>query len=374
MTSPTILDKMTCAWCDANGSQQKCYRCKDGCRQPNLAERPPNGSPRVFNMNVTPTNSFLPRVIRRNGAFVTVNGCCSSLTAGAEFAFPNDRSDTHGIYQWRRYDREHTSTSASLRTCSNPSFPDVCYIYGPITRCQYTHKNARACVLGWRQIALITSATLYISRTQPRYGCGEENQCNHRLSLVIDGQIGVTWATQNTQGSTRTLDATAPFCELPHGCVGNSSSNWPVGSPPAFRPDLVSVTMHNFRQVFRRSVSELQFPMVFNAGNAVSVACGPQCAEAFSGFGPTFGNPPEFVCSPLDDLPPVFGDDLTNYDDCLEAGCEDLCAGFIGGTGFINTRTGGTNTFVSSTDSGVTTDPDSKPNTTLPTEYTVELW
>lgn len=372
MTS-TIVDKLTCAWCAADGSQKKCYRCKDACRQPNFAERQPNVADRWWSMIVTPTNSFLPRAKRVFGPFDTVNGCCSSITAFPEFGFPNDRSDTHGTYQWRRYEREHTSTSAILRTCSNPSFPTVCYIYGPITRCQYTHKTARACVLGWRQVALITSATLYISRTQPRYGCGEEDQCSHRLSLVVDGQIGVTWAIQNTQGSTRTLDATAPFCELPHGCASNQTSNWPVGSPPAFRPDLVSVTMHSFRQVFRRSVSQLEFPMVFNTGNSVSVACGPQCAESISGFGPTFGDPPAFVCSPLDDLPPVFGDDLTNYDDCIEAGCEDLCDGFIGGTGFTNTRTGGMNTLVSSTDSGVTTDPDSKPNTTLPTEYTVEL-
>ena len=267
MTSPTILDKMTCAWCDANGSQQKCYRCKDGCRQPNLAERPPNGTPRRFNMNVTPTNSFLPRVTRRNGPFVTVNGCCSSIVAEPEFGFPDDRSDAHGSYK-------------VLKCAENFPYP------------------AYACVQGWRRIALITSAKLYISRTQPRYGCGEENQCSYRLSLVIDGEIGVTWATQCRNGE----------------------------SPPVFDPNLVSVTLHAFRQVFRRSVSQLEFPMVFNTGNSVSVACGPQCAESFSGFTPTFSDPPDLSCN---------------------LGAE----------------------------SDVTFHPDnSKPNPTLPTEYTVELW
>ena len=373
MTS-TIIEGMTCAWCDADGTQKKCYRCRDACRQPKLRDR-------QWTFQVTPNTGLLPFVICApsppwnetcNPNFVTVNGCCSSITAFARPA-PNDRSDTNGLYRWRRYQRNFTSVRHHWAICTNPSLPGSCKIIGPVETCRYNGQEAFGCSQGWRMRAGITTAKLYISRTQPRYGCSEPDECRYRVALVIDGEIGVTWGTQYTQGSQTTVISSSPFCDytLSETCESGASEFWPVGSPPPFNPSLLSVTMHPFRQVLRRSVNTLEFPMTFNQDNAVGLSCGPQCAAAISAITPTFGDPPAFVCNAFDELPsdPDGLEDAENSL-CTPTSCDDP---FCDPPNFVNVGTAFVQTLTGSSDSGIVT-PGSLPNTTFPTEYTVELY
>jgi hypothetical protein len=362
MTS-TIIEGLTCAWCDANGSQKKCYRCRDACRQPRLNDR-------LYSMQVTGNNGLLPFAVVQDASFTTVNGCCSSVTAFPRPA-PNDRSETSGVYQWRRLSQTYTSVDWIWATCVNPSTGECRYI-PPVERCRSTFQTALGCALGWRRIAGITSAKLYISRTQPRYGCDEPDECRYRIALVIEGEIGVTWGTQYTQGSQTTVISSNPFCDLPANCVSGTSGIWPVGSPPPFDPSRLSVTMHPFRLVLRRSIDTLEFPMVFNQDNAVGLSCGPQCAAAISAITPTFGDPPALTCGPLFDLgstpPPDFDNDEVNL--CTETTCDDT---FCDHPNLITTSGSQENTLTGSTDSGVVT-PGLLPDTAFPTEWTVELY
>jgi hypothetical protein len=222
-------------------------------------------------------------------------------------------------------------------------------------------------------IAGITQAKLYISRTQPRYGCDEYNQCRYRLALVIEGEIGLTWATQISGGQNITVNSSGSFCGESYPCSDGSGPNgaWPVGSPPAFNAASVSVTMHQFRQVFRRSVDTLEFPMTFDGSNGVGVSCGPQCAASIGSFGPTFGDPPAFICDPPDDIPGDTGFDTGSVSSCTAISCADqetYCTAYSN----IMDHTSYRNTLTGSSDSGVVT-PGSLPDPTLPTSYLVEL-
>jgi hypothetical protein len=361
MTS-TIIEGMTCAWCDANGSQKKCYRCRDACRQPRLNNR-------LYSMQVTGNNGLLPFAVVYDASFATVNGCCSSITAFPRAA-PNDLSDANGIYKWRRYGRTYTSVDYDWAICTNPSLPGPCKIIGPIETCRSTYQTALGCVLGWRLRAGITTARLYISRTQPGYGCDEPDECRYRLALVIEGQIGLTWATQVTQGSQTTVISSSQFCDQPGQCSNSTSGVWPVGSPPPFNPSLLSVTLHPFRLVLRRSVDTLEFPMVFNQENAVGLSCGPRCAAEISAFSPTFGDPPDFTCTDFD-VPSDSGNlDTAETSLCTPTSCDDP---FCDPPNSINYFSGFENTLTGSTDSGVVT-PGLLPDTAFPTEWTVELY
>lgn len=368
----TTIEKMTCTWCDADGTQKKCYRCKDACRHPDLAGD--------WYMKVTPNTGLLPYVICTPppdasqllcSNFTRVNACCSSITANPRAA-PNNRSDTNGVYKWRRYGRTYASYVDRTRVCTNAS-SGLCYRIGPTQVCSLTVEYARACVLGWRMIAGITQAKLYISRTQPRYGCDEYNQCRYRLALVIEGEIGLTWATQISGGQNITVNSSGSFCGESYPCSDGSGPNgaWPVGSPPAFNAASVSVTMHQFRQVFRRSVDTLEFPMTFDGSNGVGVSCGPQCAASIGSFGPTFGDPPAFICDPPDDIPGDTGFDTGSVSSCTAISCADqetYCTAYSN----IMDHTSYRNTLTGSSDSGVVT-PGSLPDPTLPTSYLVEL-
>jgi hypothetical protein len=193
------------------------------------------------------------------------------------------------------------------------------------------------------------------------------------LALVIDGQIGVTWGTQYTQGSQTTVVSSSPFCDFPLSstCETGSSELWPVGSPPPFDPSRLSVTLHPFRQVFRRSVNTLEFPMVFNQDNAVGLSCGPQCAAAISAITPTFADPPAFVCNTFDELPSdPDGFDNADVSLCTPTSCDDP---FCDPPNLINFFQSIEQTLTGSTDSGVVT-PGSLPPTAFPTEWTVELY
>ena len=371
MTS-TIIEGQTCAWCDADGTQKKCYQCKDACRQPKLRDR-------QWTFQVTGNNGLLPFVFCApsppwnetcNPNFVTVNGCCSSITAFARPA-PNNRSETSGVYRWRRYERTYLEKQFKWAICTNPSLPGSCKIIGPVEICRSTFQTAIGCALGWRRIAGITSATLYISRTKPRYGCDEPDECRYRVALVIEGEIGVTWATQYTQGSQTTLISSAPFCDESSNCFQGTQGVWPVGSPPPFDPSRLSVTMHPFRSVLRRSVNTLEFPMVFNQDNAVGLSCGPQCAASISAITPTFGDPPAFVCNALDEPPADSGNlDTEEISLCTPTSCDDP---FCDPPNVVNVNSGFENTLTGSSDSGIVT-PGNLPDTAFPTEYTVELY
>ena len=371
MTS-TIIEGLTCAWCDANGSQKKCYRCRDACRQPRLNDR-------QWTIQVTGNNGLLPFAFCApsppwnetcNPNFVTVNGCCSSITAFPRPA-PNDLSDINGLYRWRRYQRNFTSVLTEWAVCTNPSLPGPCKIIGPIETCRTNSQEAFGCAQGWRLRAGITTARLYISRTQPRYGCDEPDECRYRLALVIDGQIGLTWGTQYTQGSQTTVVSSAPFCDLSSTCETGSSEFWPVGSPPPFDASRLSVTLHPFRLVLRRSVATLEFPMVFNQDNAVGLSCGPQCAAAISAITPAFADPPAFVCNTFDELPSdPDGFDNADVSLCTPTSCDDP---FCDPPNFINFFQSIEQTLTGSTDSGIVT-PGSLPPTAFPTEWTVELY
>lgn len=368
----TIIDAQTCAWCDADGTQKKCYRCKDACRQPRLHDR-------QWTFQVTGNNGLLPFVfcapsppwnLTCNPQFSAVNGCCSRITAFPRLA-PNNRSETSGVYQWRRISHTYSSIDYVWATCSNPSTGECRYI-PPVKRCASTVQTALGCALGWRRIAGMTSASLYISRTKPRYGCSEDDECRYRVALVIEGEIGVTWGTQYTQGSQTAVVSSDPFCDLPATCVSGTSGIWPVGSPPPFDPARFAVTMHPFRSVLRRSVSSLAFPMVFNQDNAVGLSCGPQCAASISAITPTFGTPPELTCGPLMDLgsnpPPDFDNDTVNL--CTPTACDDP---FCDPPNFFNLGFSQENTLIGSSDSGLVT-PGNLPDTAFPTQYTVELY
>lgn len=323
-------------------------------------------------MKVTGNTGLLPFVVAYDASFVTVNGCCSSITAFARPA-PNDRSETSGVYRWRRYQRNFTSVVRYWATCTNPSLSGSCRIIGPIETCRANGQEAFGCALGWRRIAGMTSSTLYISRTEPRYGCSEPDECRYRLALVIEGEIGVTWGTQYTQGSQTTVVSSSPFCDFPLSstCESGASEFWPVGSPPPFDPSRLSVTMHPFRQVLRRSVNTLEFPMIFNQANAVGLSCGPQCAAAISAITPTFSDPPAFVCNAFDELPSNPNDfDAAENSICTPTSCDDP---FCDPPNIVNVSTAFVQTLTGSSDSGIVT-PGSLPDTAFPTEYTVELY
>lgn len=362
----TLIDELTCTWCNPEASAEKCYRCRNGCRQAKLRTR-------SWNFKVTPDSGVLPYVVANpNSYFQALTACCDTIEAFPRAA-PNDRTDTNAIYRWRRYGRTYSQTVDRTRICTNAS-TGMCYRVGPIQVCQWTLNYAKACVLGWRQIAGITSAKLYVSRTQPRYGCSEADGCRYRLALVVEGQIGITWATQITEGQSNTLVSTAPFCGIDTGCddAPTQVGVWPVGSPPAFDAASVPVTLHPFRQVLRRVVDTLEFPMVFAIENNASTSCGPKCAAEVTGITPTFGNPPTFTCDAPDDLPPDTGFDIGEVSLCTEISCEQIPT-YCGGGAFVQDQTSYHNTLTGSSDSGVVT-PGTLPVTQLPTSYTVELW
>lgn len=363
-----IIEAQTCAWCEPNGTQVKCHNCKNGCRQAKLRNR-------TWNFKVTPDTGLAPYVVSNNVNFEAINGCCDRITAFPRSA-PNDRSTTSEIYKWRRYGRTYSQIVERTRVCTNPTL-GTCHKIGPLQVCSWLISYAKACVLGWKQVALITTASLYISRTQPRYGCGEENECRYRLALVVEGQIGVTWATQITEGQSNILTSTNTFCGIDTGCDGAPTQFgvWPVGSPPPFNADIVSVTLHNFRQVLRRSVDKLEFPMVFNQENNVGSSCGPQCAASITGVTPTFASPPDFECTAPPDLPGSVGGGIDAIaEDCVPISCAEMetyCGSSSGA--FVQDFTTQQNTLTGSSDSGVVT-PGLMPATTLPQSYTVELY
>lgn len=363
-----IIEAQTCAWCEPNGTQVKCHNCKNGCRQAKLRDR-------TWNFKVTPDSGLAPYVVSNNVNFESINGCCDRITAFPRSA-PNDRTTNSGTYKWRRYGRTYSVGVDRTRVCTNATL-QTCYKIGPIQVCSWLVSYAKACVLGWKQVGLITTASLYISRTQPRYGCGEENECRYRLALVVEGQVGITWATQITEGQSSILTSTNTFCGIDTECddAPTQVGVWPVGAPPEFDASIVSVTLHNFRQVFRRSVTTLEFPMVFNQENAVGVSCGPHCAAEITGLSPSFASPPEFECTAPPDIPANTGGGLDAIaEDCEEIGCEEMEAKCSTASGaFVQDFTTQRNTLTGSTDSGVVT-PGTMPIMTLPQSYTVELY
>jgi hypothetical protein len=360
----TIIEAMTCIWCDPEGSQEKCYRCKTGCRHPKLKNR-------SWVFQVTPDSGLLPYVVANDVYFQTETACCDRITAFPRSA-PNDRSDTSGTYKWRRYGRTYSQGVDRTKICTNAS-AGTCYRVGPIQVCSLTYQYAKACVLGWRQIAGITTAKLYVSRTQPRYGCEEADGCRYRLALVIDGEIGISWATQITEGSQTTVQSSASFCGESFNCseLAQTLGVWPVGSPPNFNAGTVAVTLHPFRQVFRRVVDHLEFPVVFSAENQASISCGPKCAAEIAGISPSFIDPPAFTCAAPDELPEDSGFDVGEVSLCTEITCEQI-ATYCGAGTIVQDQTSYRNTLTGSTDSGVVT-PGSLPVTQLPLSYTVEL-
>ena len=354
------IPDLTCTWCDAEEQQKKCHTCRDGnCRRAKLRNR-------TWNMTVTNNTGFVCVATANNAMFQSVNACCDRIRAGC-----GSQVDRNGIYRWRRYGGVYNFAMQGARFCGNASTGE-CYQYGPISVCNQTYQYAQMCVLGWRMVTTLSSADMYISRTPPRYNC-EPDRCQYRLALVIDGTMGLSWATQVTSGGNLTNNYSAGnFCGEPV-CPSGTNGVWPISSLPSFDPNQVPVTQHPFRFVMRRSVDRLEFPILFNQDNAVDATCGPKCAASIGSISLNLSDPPAFECFEPSGFPPTTGSlPYENPDKPCQklASCDELmekCEGLLPIDFMFST-----NTLISSSDSGVMT-PGSLPNPFFPTEWTVDL-
>jgi hypothetical protein len=370
-----IYNGRTCAYCDAEDVQAQCRTCNDGlCRHAKLRHR-------TWDFRVTNSTGFVGVAFSNDINFAAVHGCCDLLTSTqCQLPYPNSEAGNacptrvirSSFYKWRRYTQTYSSVREYWRVCTNGL--GQCIRIGPVDTCSQTIQYAKACVLGWVLVTEINQVRLFVTRTKPRYNCTPD-RCQFRLALVVDGKIGLSWATQVTEGTNTTTNSSQLVCgEMPQiQCNSGPSANWPVGSPPTFDVAAVPVTLHPWRQVWRRTVDYLDFPMVFNASNSVSTTCGPKCAAAISGTFPTFGDPPTFVC----DAPPTPSDCVNCFGASVS---EDLCTAGTCETcpsasyPFRSDFGGARQSLISSTDSGEQTAGGYLPDTTYPTEWTVELW
>jgi hypothetical protein len=368
-----IYNGRTCVYCDPEEQQAQCRTCKDGvCRHAKLRHR-------TWNFRLTNADGFVGVANASDASFVAESACCDRLTSfQCQLPYPNaavgnaclTRNIQSGVYKWRRYEQVYSTVREYWRVCTNPSL-GTCVMIGPVDTCSQTVQYAKACVLGWVLVTEINQVRLFVTRTTPRYNCSPD-RCQFRVALVIDGKIGLSWATQVTEGRNFTTNSTQLVCgEMPQiQCTSGPSANWPVGSPPAFDAAAVPVTLHPWRQVLRRTVDTLDFPMVFNPSNSVSATCGPKCAASIGTIFPTFGDPPSFVC----DAPPTppscvncFASESVGL--CTPGTCETCPSP---GYPFSNEFGGARQSLIKSADSGE--QDGSKPNTTYPTNWTVELW
>lgn len=366
-----IYNGRTCAYCDAEDVQAKCRTCYTGlCRHAKLRHR-------TWDFRATPNNDFVGAAFSNDISFSAVHGCCDVLTSTqCQFPYPYfdiypcpTRVTRSSFYKRRLYERAYSSVFEYWRFCTNPS-TGGCVRIGPVDLCSASIQYAKACVLGWVLVTEINQVRLFVTRTKPRYNCTPD-RCQFRVALVIYGQIGLSWATQVTEGSNTIINSSQLVCgESPFIRCEGGQYNWPVASPPVFDVAAVPVTLHPWRQVWRRTVDALDFPMTFNAGNSVSATCGPKCAAAIGATSPTFGDPPPFVCD-------------TYFDDCINCYADSVSEGFCTTPGtcetcpsaaypFRNDFGGQRQSLIKSDDSGEQTGP--LPDTTYPTEWTVELW
>lgn len=368
-----IYNGRTCVYCDPEEQQAQCRTCKDGvCRHAKLRHR-------TWNFRLTNPAAFVGVANATAASFAAESACCDRLTSiqcNVPFGFIGEcptRLIRSSSYKWRRYTQTYSSVREKWRICTNPSSGE-CVRIGPVDICSQTVQYAKACVQGWVSVTEIAQVRLFVTRTEPRYNC-EPDRCQFRLALVIDGRIGLSWATQITEGYNVTVNGTNNLCNIPPQSTCNSgpSANWPVGQPPAFDTN-IPVTMHPWRQVWRRSVDHLDFPMTFNVSNSVSTTCGPKCAAGITSLFPSFGDPPAFVC----DAPPsptecvnCFGTSVSE-DLCTPGTCENCPSAAYP---FANDFEGSRQTLISSTDSGEqNTFGGFLPDTDFPQEWKVELW
>jgi hypothetical protein len=368
-----IYNGRTCVYCDPEEQQAQCRTCKDGvCRHAKLRHR-------TWNFRLTNADGFVGVAHASDASFVAESACCDRLTSiqcNVPFGFIGEcptRTIRSSSYKWRRYTQTFASVVEQWRFCTNPSL-GTCVLIGPLDTCNQTIEYVKACVQGWVLVTEIAQVRLFVTRTEPRYNC-EPKRCQFRLALVIDGRIGLSWATQITEGFNRTVNSSTTFCGAPpiNGCNSGPSANWPVGQPPAFNTN-IPVTMHPWRQVWRRSVDHLEFPMTFNVANSVSTTCGPKCAAGITGLFPTFGNTPAFVC----DAPPSPTQCVNCFETsvgvtlCPPGSCEDCPSAEYP---FSNDSGGQRQTLIAATDSGEqNTLGGFLPNTDFPQNWTVELW
>ena len=372
-----IYNGRTCAYCDAEEVQAQCRTCYTGlCRHAKLRHR-------TWDFRATPNNDFVGAAFSNDVSFSAVHGCCDVLTSTqCQFPYPYfpiypcpTRVVRSSFYKRRYYARKFFSVFEYWRFCTNGQ-PGGCVRIGPVDTCTLAIQSAKACVLGWVLVTEINRVRLFVTRTKPRYNC-EPDRCQFRLALVIDGNIGLSWATQVTEGRNSTVESSQLVCgEMPFiGCAGESY-NWPVQNPPELNVAAVPVTLHPWRQVWRRTVDALDFPMTFNAGNSVSSICGPKCASAISAISPTFGDPPPFVCDyPFVDCVNCYASrNLEGF--CTTAGTCETCPPVTSPPSaaypFRNEFGGQRQSLISSGDTGEQTGP--LPDITFPTEWTVELW
>lgn len=369
-----IYNGRTCVYCDPEDTQVKCRQCRDGvCRHAKLRHR-------TWDFRVTNPTGFVGAAFSNDINFVAENGCCDALTSQqCQLPYPSfetcpTRIVQSSLYKWRRYTQTRSVTREYWRVCTNPT-TGSCVRIGPVDTCSQTIEYAKACVLGWVLVTEINQVRLFVTRTKPRYNCTPD-RCQFRLALVIDGKIGLSWATQITEGTNTTVNSLQLVCgELPQiQCSSGASANWPVGSPPAFDAASVPVTLHPWRQVLRRTVDNLDFPMIFNPSNSVSATCGPKCAASIGTIFPTFGEPPSFVCDAppaIDDCVNCFGESSVSEALCATGTCETCPSAAYP---FRNDYGGARQSLIGSTDSGEQTLGGYLPDTTYPTEWTVELW
>lgn len=366
-----VYNGRTCVYCDPEDTQVKCRQCREGvCRHAKLRHR-------TWNIAVTPNTGFVGTSYGNGLSFEAVNGCCDRLTAfQCSQPYPSfetcpTRVVRSEIYQWRRYSQTYTNVLKRWRICTDGGLN--CVKVGPVDVCTQTIERVKACVLGWVLVTEVTQVRLFITRTGPRYSCSP-NRCQFRLALVIDGKIGLSWATQITEGTNATGSAATAFCGESPSCSNGTSGVWPIGSPPTFNAASVPVTLYPWRQILRRSVDTLDFPMVFNPGNSVANVCGPKCAADIGGTYPTIADAPTFTC---DGFPALIdctagggggaGEDV-GLEDCPAGTCEQ-CDTYP----FKNDFQKICQTQVTSSDTGVQSTGQT-PNTVLPLEWTVNLW
>ena len=367
------IPEQNCTWCDnVESSALKCMTCRQNtCRQPRL-------SGRTWTMTVTPNRMFSPLSV--TAGFSSVNNCCKSLTAFGCTTWGNACTwmyEASGTLKYQKFALQvYTIWQRWKRMLGGPGGTCSCRI-GPIDYCIWRSRREKSCAQGYLFRADITSAKLYISRTQPRYTC-TPTRCQYRLALVVEGRVGLVFATQLKEAIIYTKLGGTDFCGAasPSNCQPADSGSYPIPSPPTFNPALVSPTANSWRRVYRASVDDLTFPITMSASNTIADTCGPKCAETVTDINVTLGSAPSFAC---DGYPSVLACDncwatgSPGYDpSCPRASddCQSTCDPNNNQTWIPYSGT--TNTEELRTDSGVV-NSGSLPSFDLPDSFEVNL-
>jgi hypothetical protein len=328
-------------------------------------------------MTVTPNRMFSP--ISVTAGFSSVNNCCQSLTASGCGTWGNSCTwmyEASGTLKYQKFALQVYTVEQRWKRMLGMGLTCTCRI-GPVDYCITRSRREKSCAQGYKFRADITSAQLYISRTQPRYTC-TPTRCQYRLALVVEGRIGLVFATQLKEAIAYTKLGGTDFCGAasPDGCKPTDSGSYPIPSPPTFNPALVEPTANTWRRVYRASVDDLTFPITMSAGNTISDSCGPKCAENFSNAAVSLSTAPDFSC---EGYPSViacnncWATGSPGYDPSCpraEDDCQSTCD--PDGNQLWLSYTGYTNTEELRSDSGVVT-VGSLPSFDLPDSFEVNL-